>query len=236
MNQPLPGETVNWQQMEIDRLCGVTDQGIYRRIHTSHLHPWVDQWDCLACQTSSLYNRGWENRYNEYEHQRYSYIYRQYSFNRHTEHPGRRRYNTTPNQDRYNNTNNSLVIEALEKISNNFDLINRQPLVTAALNAVKEFDGTNKSSTILWLDQVELVSKRSSINPVDIGISKLVGIPLRNMTTIKHEEGNLIWYRFWQVLTENYSDIWVVFCVGSQLGLVHCWQWVFVSVSSELVE
>ena len=50
-------------------------------------------------------------------------------------------------------------------------------------------------------------SRRSSTNKIEIGISKLVGIPLRNMITIKCEKGNLTWYRFQQVLTENYSDV-----------------------------
>ena len=102
---------------------------------------------------------------------------------------------------------NSLVIEPLEKISNNFDLINRQPLVTAALSAIKKFDGSDRSSTIPCLDQVELVAERSNTNPIETGISKLVGILLRNMITIKYKAGNITWYRFQQVLTKNYSDI-----------------------------
>ena len=65
-----------------------------------------------------------------------------------TEHPGGRKYSTTPNWDRYNNTDNSLVIEALEKISNHFDLINRQSLATAPLSVIKGFDGIDKGSTI----------------------------------------------------------------------------------------
>ena len=147
------------------------------------------------------------NRDDENDHQRYSYNDRRYLFNRCTEQPGGRRCSTTPNHDRYNSTDNSLVIEALAKISNNFNPINRQPLVTAVLSAMKEFDDTNKSSTIPWLDQVELEAVRSSTNPIDIGISKLVGIPLRSMITIKHKEGNLTWCRFQQVLIENYSDV-----------------------------
>ena len=83
------------------------------------------------------------NRYDENEYQRYGYNDRRYLFNRHTEHSGGRRHSTIPNQERHNNTYNSLVVEALEKLSNNFDLSNRQPLVTAALSAVKEFDGTD---------------------------------------------------------------------------------------------
>ena len=96
-----------------------------------------------------------------------------------------------------------MVINALEKNSHNFNLINRQLLVTAALSAIKEFDGTDKSSTIPWLEQVELVAEKCSTNPIDIGIIKLVGIQLRNMITIKCEEGNLTWNRFQQVPTKK---------------------------------
>ena len=106
----------------------------------------------------------------------------------------------------HNNTDNSLVVETLEKISHNFNPINRQPLVTAALSAIKQFDVTDRSSTIPWLDQVELVAERSNINPVEIGISKLVGILLRNMITIKCEERN-DGNKFQQVLTKDYSDV-----------------------------
>ena len=127
-----------------------------------------------------------KNRYDENEHQRYSYNDRRYSFNWCTKYPDGRRYSNTPNHDRYNNTDNSLVNEAFQKISNNSDLINRQPLVTASMSAIKEFDVTNKCSTIPWLDQVELVAERSNTNPIEIGIRKLVSIPLRNMITIKN--------------------------------------------------
>ena len=34
-NQPLPVETANQQQMEIDKLCDVADQGMYKRAHQS---------------------------------------------------------------------------------------------------------------------------------------------------------------------------------------------------------
>ena len=83
----------------------------------------------------------------------------------------------------------------------------RQPLLTAALNAIKEFDASDKSSTIPCMDQGEMVAEKNSTDPVDLGISKLVGIKLRNIITIKCEEGNLMWHRCLQVLTENYSDV-----------------------------
>ena len=133
------------------------------------------------------------NRYDENEHQKYSYDDRGHLFNSCTDHPGGRRYSTTPNHERYNNTDNSLVIEALEKNSKHFNLINRQPLATAAPSVIREFDGTEKGSTIPWLNQVELVAERNNTNPTEIGISKLVGIPLRNMIAIKHEEGKYEW-------------------------------------------
>ena len=95
---------------------------------------------------------------------------------------------------------NSLVIEALEKFY-------RQPLATAALNAITEFDGADKSSMILWLDQVEMISERNRTDLVEVGISKQVGIPLGNIITIKQGKGNLMCHKFHQVLTENYSDV-----------------------------
>ena len=139
---------------------------MYRRIHQSPssmgrlMRP-----HCMP--NISPVQQGMRNKYDENEHQRYSHNDRRYSFNRCTQHPGRR-YSTTPNKDRYNNTANSLVIEALEKFSNYFGLINRQPLVTAALSTIKEFDGTYKSSTTPWLDQVQLVAARSSTNQMEI--------------------------------------------------------------------
>ena len=79
--------------------------------------------------------------------------------------------------------------------------------MTAALNAIKEFDGSDKSSTISWLDQVEMVAETNSTDPVEVGVSKLLAIPLRNIIKIKCKEGNLMWHKFHQVLTENYSDV-----------------------------
>ena len=65
---------------------------------------------------SPLYILGVENRYRDNEYQRYNHNNRRYLFNRYTECPGGRRYSIATNQDRYNVTDNSLVIEAQEKI------------------------------------------------------------------------------------------------------------------------
>ena len=50
-----------------------------------------------------------------------------------------------------------------------------------------------------------MVAERNSADPVEVGISKLVNIPLRNLITIKCKEGNLMWHKFHQVSAENYS-------------------------------
>ena len=152
INQP-----VNQQQVEIDRLCDVADQGMYRRTH--HSPSSIGRlMRLLSMPNVSSVQQRMRNRYDENEHQRYSYNDRRYSFNRQTENSGGRRCSTTPSHERYNNTDNSLVSEALEKNSNDLNLINWQPLATAALSVIKEFDGTNKSSTIPWLDKAELVA------------------------------------------------------------------------------
>ena len=72
---------------------------------------------------------------------------------------------------------------------------------------MKKFDGSDKSSTIPWLDHVEMVAERNNTDPVEVGITNLEGIPLRNIITIKFEERNLMWYKFCHILTEQYSDV-----------------------------
>ena len=61
--------------------------------------------------------------------------------------------------------------------------------------------------TIPWLDQVEIVAETNNTDLSEVGISRLVGIPLRNIITIKCKEGNLTWHKFHQVLTGNYSNV-----------------------------
>ena len=78
--------------------------------------------------------------------------------------------------------------------------------MTTVLNTIKEFDGSDKSFTIPWFDQVEMIVERSSTDPVEVGISKLVGIHLQNIITIKCKEGNFMWHKFHQLLTENCLD------------------------------
>ena len=169
-----PVETTNRQQSKIGRLCGVADQGMYRRLQ----QPPSSRDRLHSTLNVSPVHLGVESRYRDGEYQRYNSKNRRYSSNICTEHHGGRRFSSMTNQDRYNVMDNSLVMEVVEKIY-------RQPLVTAALNTIMEFDGADKSSTIPWLDQVEMVVERNSADPVEVGISKLVGIPLRNVITIE---------------------------------------------------
>ena len=59
----------------------------------------------------------------------------------------------------------------------------------STLNAIQEFDGSYKESTISWLDQVELVAERTGFDSLEVGISQLKGLVLGNMSTICKEEG-----------------------------------------------
>ena len=43
--------------------------------------------------------------------------------------------------------------------------------------------------TIPWLDQFEVVAERTGNDPVEVGISKLKGLALGDINTIRKEEG-----------------------------------------------
>ena len=77
-----------------------------------------------------------------------------------------------------------------------------QPLTTSALSAIKLFDGTDKSNTMSWLDQVEVVRERSNQTPLEVGMAKLKGAPLQDM----HKTCDLTWPWLTKLLIENYSD------------------------------
>ena len=107
-----PVETTTRQQREIERLYKVADKEMYRRSHqpSSRGRP-------HSTTIVSPVHLGVEHGYRDTEYQRYNHNDKRYSFNRYTECPVGRRYSTATNQDRYNVTDNSLVIEALEKIN-----------------------------------------------------------------------------------------------------------------------
>ena len=74
------------------------------------------------------------------------------------------------------------------------------------LNALQEYEGSDRESTIPWLDQVELVAERTGIDPLEGGISKLKGVALANISTVHKEEG-LSWHKFRQHLIEQYLNV-----------------------------
>ena len=51
-----------------------------------------------------------------------------------------------------------------------------------------------------------MVAESNGIDPLEVGISKLKGLALGDITTI-HKEGHLTWYSFRQWLIEHYSNM-----------------------------
>ena len=57
-----------------------------------------------------------------------------------------------------------------------------------------------------WSDQVELVAERTGFDLLEVGISKLKGLALGDISTIHKQEG-LSWHKFRQHLIEQYSNV-----------------------------
>ena len=70
------------------------------------------------------------------------------------------------------------VAKALNKLMENFARMQSQPLTTSALSAINWFDGTDKSNTMPWMEQVEVVVERNNQAPLEVGMAKLKGAPL----------------------------------------------------------
>ena len=66
----------------------------------------------------------------------------------------------------------------------------RQALAQMSLNSIKEYDGSEREVTILWLDHIKLVAKKMGIDPLKVGISKVQGTALGNINAMC-KEGNL---------------------------------------------
>ena len=94
------------------------------------------------------------------------------------------------------------MAKALNKLTENFARMQNQPLVTAAISAIDWFDGTDKSNTMSWLEQVEVVAERNNQASLEVGMAKLKGAPLCN----EHKTHNLTWPQLRKLLIENYSD------------------------------
>ena len=52
-----------------------------------------------------------------------------------------------------------------------------QLLATVVLSSINCFDGTNKSNTMSWLEQVEVVAERNNQAPLEVGMAKLKEAP-----------------------------------------------------------
>ena len=65
-----------------------------------------------------------------------------------------------PYQIQIKNDSATVVINALEYFSA------KQVLAQSTLNAIQEFDGSDRESTLSWLVQVQLVAERTGFDPL----------------------------------------------------------------------
>ena len=111
------------------------------------------------------YDRQSQHRYNHYD--------KRSQHNGRQEQDERRYYNTYQNTD---NNSTTVVLNVLECFSA------KQALAQSTLNPIQEFGGSNRETTIPWLDQVELLAERTDIHPLEVGIKYTKGISPRQYT------------------------------------------------------
>ena len=75
------------------------------------------------------------------------------------------------------------------------------------MDAINSFDGSNKADPTSWLEQVELLVERGKESAVEIAMAKLKGNPLRIISTLEEETGNIMWESLKNTLLEKYSDV-----------------------------
>ena len=78
----------------------------------------------------------------------------------------------------------------------------KQPLAQAVLSATDWCEGTDKSNTMSWLEQVGVVAERNNQTSMEVGMAKLMEAPLHGIHIICY----LTWPHLHKVLIENYSD------------------------------
>ena len=135
--------------------------------------------------------------YDSHGHNRYN------NYNRRSEHHNRPEADHRRSLLALSNTHNdsaTVVINALESFSA------KQTLAQSRLNAIQEFDGSDRELMLSWLEQVELVAERTGFDPLEVGISQLKGLVLGDISTIHKEEG-LLWHKFGQCLIEKDSNV-----------------------------
>ena len=109
--------------------------------------------------------------YNSQGHNRYN------NYNRMSQHYNRPEADHRRYLQALSNTNNdsaTVVINALESFSA------KQVLAQFTLNAIQEFNGSDRETTLSWLDRMELVVERTGFDPLEVGISKLKGLALHD--------------------------------------------------------
>ena len=67
-----------------------------------------------------------------------------------------------------------------------------QAITETSLNAILEYNGSDKAATILWLDHIKMVAENTGIDNLKVGISKLKALALDDITTI-HKDSHLTW-------------------------------------------
>ena len=78
-----------------------------------------------------------------------------------------------------------IMLNALENFySQNFSAA----ISPSVLRSIQEFNGNDKATTIPWLDQVKLVAERTDNDPVEVDISKLKGLVLGDIITIRRKK------------------------------------------------
>ena len=82
----------------------------------------------------------------------------------------------------------------------------KQAITQMTHNAIPEYNGSDKAATILWLDHIMILAENTGIDPLKVGISKLRGLAMGNITAMCRE-GHLTWYSFRQWLIEHYSNV-----------------------------
>ena len=98
----------------------------------------------------------------------------------------------TPYQDEGVN-----LMSALEGYSS------QQVLMQTMMNSIQEFNGTDRETTIPWLDHIKAIAKKTGFDPLEVGISKLKGTIPSNVNAVS-KDGNLSWFWFHQLLIDHY--------------------------------
>ena len=98
------------------------------------------------------------------------------------------------------------MLGTLERLENFTAKVSVQLMTQLVLGSIPDFDGKDKTATIPWFDQVEQATERTGNNPVDMGMIKLNGLILDDISMVRKEEG-LMWHKFYQILMENYANV-----------------------------